>query len=123
MKLALLENTVAVCRLDPESSIPEWAIQGSFFSITKTDDELSVVCDQENVPHGTKAEMDWRIFKVEGPLPFELTGILASIANPLSKAKISIFAISTFETDYILVKADDLEDASLALVGAGFSFN
>jgi hypothetical protein len=121
MRISVLNSTLAVCRLSSTNPIPVWATQGSFFSISKTDDELSIVCDQASVPDGVNAEREWIAFKVEGPLDFGLTGILASIANPLAQAKISIFAISTFETDYVLVKATTVEAASSALRSAGFS--
>lgn len=120
MKLTLFPHTYAVCKLSPLSPIPSWALSGSFFSISKTEDELSIVCDQSLVPADIKIEKDWRMFKVEGPLDFGLTGILASIANPLAQAKVSIFAISTFDTDYVLVKAHTLESACNSLKQAGF---
>lgn len=122
MTLTLLELTAAVCRLAPNSTIPDWALLGPFYSITRTPNELAVVCDQKNVPADIQAEKSWKIFKVEGVLDFSLTGILSSIANPLAAAKISIFAISTFDTDYIMVKAHELERAQMILQNAGFEF-
>ena len=123
MKLCLLPNNFSVCRLSPTESLPIWATEGSFFSITKTDDELSVVCNQRNVPDSVKAEGGWRALQVEGPLDFALTGILASIAKPLADAKVSLFAISTFDTDYVLVKEQTLERATHALRAAGFTID
>lgn len=111
LSLSVLPQKLAVCRLGKGARIPAWAQGGGFFSITKTEDELSIVCAQERVPKKIKAEKEWRAFKVEGSLDFSLTGILASLANPLAKASISIFAISTFDTDYLLVKADKLQRA------------
>ncbi|OGY79061.1 MAG: amino acid-binding protein [Candidatus Kerfeldbacteria bacterium RIFCSPHIGHO2_02_FULL_42_14] len=111
LSLKVLPMKVGICRLEKEARIPDWAIVGGFFSVTRTDDELSVVCMEENIPEDVKCEKGWRVFKVEGILDFSLTGILASIANPLAQAKISIFAVSTFDTDYILVKEDTLEEA------------
>ena len=122
MKLSTLAQTFAVCRLDANNAIPSWVLQSPFFSIGKTNDELSIVCEQKLVPDGIKCERDWRAFKVEGPLDFGLTGILTSIANPLAEAKISIFVISTFDTDYVMIRANDFERARLALVNAGFDF-
>lgn len=122
MTLSILEPIFSVCKLSPESSIPDWAQQGSFYSISKTFDELSIVCEQSLVPEGLKIEKDWRALKVEGPLDFSLTGILSSIAKPLAESKISIFAISTFDTDYILVKDINLESAKVVLAQAGFTF-
>lgn len=123
LKLSILEHTYAVCRLSPDSQLPEWIDKNDFWSVTKTNDELSIVCRQKNIPADTKAERGWSIIKVEGPLDFGLTGILASIANPLAKAKISIFAVSTFDTDYILVKDDQIDLAKSVHLDAWFSFN
>ena len=99
--------------------MPEWAQSGKIWSITRTADELSVVCWQKNVPEGVRSEGGWRCLKLEGPLDFSLTGILVSLAAPLAEAGISIFAISTFDTDYLLVNRDDLERSVDALEGAG----
>lgn len=113
-------NTVlAVCKIEPGADIPRWATRGNFFSVTKTSEELSIVCSQENVPVDVKAEKDWCYFKVAGPLDFGLTGILASLANPLAQAEISIFAVSTFDTDYLLVKKIYFEGAIEVLRIAG----
>ena len=87
--------------------------------MTRTEDELSLVVPEEKVPEVWKAERGWRCLKVEGPLDFGLTGILASLANPLADAGISIFALSTYDTDLILVPERELEQARGALEGAG----
>lgn len=115
LSLVVLPQQLAVCRLEKTAQIPPWVLEESFFSITRTDDELSVVCSENLVPEGVTAEKNWRCFKVLGPLDFALTGILASLANALSEAKISIFAVSTYDTDYILVKSDQLEKAKQVL--------
>jgi uncharacterized protein len=115
LTLSILPMKLAVCRLERDSTIPVWATDNTFFSITRTDDELSIVCPENKVPQGVISEKNWRAFKVMGPLDFSLTGILASLANALAEAKISIIALSTFETDYILVKNKDLEKAVKAL--------
>jgi hypothetical protein len=131
MKLSVLSSTFSVCRLPPDTpGIPDWVRRDLFWTVTRTSDELSIVCAAEGVPAvdisgisdvlGLKVESGWRIIRVEGPLDFSLTGILASIANPLAQAKISIFAISTFDTDYVLVREEKLTAAREALVGAGF---
>ena len=120
MKLQILESTVSVCRLDAKAAIPDWALHSNFLSITRTTSELSIVCETGRVPHDIQMEQGWKIFKVEGILDFSLTGILASIANPLAQAKISIFAISTFDTDYILVKEENLDQAVEVLSISGF---
>jgi uncharacterized protein len=111
LSLSVLPQKIAVCRFDKDAVIPDWYDRQSFYSITKTDDELSLVCSQEHVPEDVKAEKDWRAFKIEGPLDFSLVGIFASIANALAEARISIFAVSTYDTDYVLVKQDKLEQA------------
>lgn len=119
MQLEILPTTLAIVRLSPAEAIPSWSTQGSFFSISRSTDELSIVCESALVRDGVKVETDWRAFKVLGPLDFGLTGVLASIAIPLANAGISIFAISTFDTDYILVKGATLEAAIRALTSAG----
>jgi hypothetical protein len=112
--LRVLPGRYSVCRLAPDASLPE-----HFFSATRTPDELSVVCDEVHAPENAKCEAGWRLMQVAGPLEFSLTGVLAAIAAPLAKAGVSIFALSTFDTDYVLVKEDDLAKAIEALRGAG----
>lgn len=122
MKLTLLDAPFAVCRLDPHDEIPPWVNRNFFWTVTQTREELSLVCHQTEVPAQIKAEKDFRIIKVAGTLDFALTGILASIAKPLAEIKVSIFAISTFDTDYILVREKDLVAARAALEASGFIF-
>lgn len=110
LTLTVLPDTYAICRLDAKAPMPEWA-QGEFVSSTRTHDELSLVCPQRNVPATVKCERDWRVLKAQGQFDFGLTGILASLAAPLAKAEISIFSISTFDTDYVLVKQAKLQQA------------
>jgi hypothetical protein len=117
--LELLPHTCSICRLEPQADIPSWALAGDFFSITRTQDELSLVCSQERVPHGVECDKGWRCIMVRGPLDFSLVGILASLTSSLAEVGISIFAISTFETDYLLVKGENLERAVLKLKEAG----
>lgn len=119
LNLTLLPEVFAVCRLSPDADIPDWATDGVFFSVTRTSNELSVVCRQADVPVGVQAEKGWRCLQVAGPLDFALTGILASLLNPLAKAGISIFTIATFDTDYLLIKEAKLEAAITALREAG----
>jgi hypothetical protein len=109
--LTILPDTFAVCRLDAGAAVPPWATTGSFLSITRTAEELSVVCLQSVVPEGVRCERDWRCVQLAGPIPFSTVGVLASLVQPLAKAAISVFAISTFDTDYLLVKAADLARA------------
>ncbi len=119
LTLSILQDKFAICRLDKDARIPDWALTGSFFSITRTPDELSVVCPQTNVPEGMECDKGWRCLKVEGPLDFTLTGILASLAMPLARASISIFAVSSYDTDYLLVKEKDVKRAILVLSQEG----
>lgn len=118
LTLSLLPTPFAICRLDAGDPIPAWA-RGDFISLTRTRDELAVVCAQANVPDGIMCERDWRALRVVGQLGFALVGVLSALAAPLANAGISIFALSTFDTDYILVKARDLEDAVRILETAG----
>lgn len=115
LKLSVMEEALGVCRMQASEAIPQWAQKGKFFSITRTEDELSIVCDEENIPREVTVERGWRCLKVEGPLDFSLTGILSSLAGPLAAAKVSIFAISTYDTDYLLVKRENLEKAKEVL--------
>ena len=118
LSLSVLPDQLAVCRLNADAHIPVWALNPAVLtSITRTRDVLSIVCPQANVPAGIQTETGWKALKVEGPLDFSLTGILASLANPLAEAKISIFAISTFDTDYVLVKEENLAAAVKILSG------
>jgi hypothetical protein len=119
LTLSLLPENYSICRLGPEADIPPWAMAGDFYSITRTEKELSLVCSQEFVPVGVRCEKGWRCILVSGTLDFYVTGILASLTNSLAEAGISVFAISTFDTDYLLVKADNLKRAVLELEEAG----
>lgn len=120
LTLSILPQAYAVCRLDPNGRIPHWALLGDdFISLTRTLNELSVVCLQENVPQETRAERGWRCMKVEGPFDFSVAGIHASLAIPLAEANISILAIATYETDHLLIQEKDLQRAIDVLVQAG----
>ena len=119
LTLTVLPESFAICRLSVDEAVPEWAMLGEFVSITHTSDELSIVCAEENVPSDVKADRSWRALKVEGPLDLALTGILASLAQPLAKAQINIFAVSTFDTDYLLVTGYNLFRACEVLQQAG----
>ena len=113
--LSILPETLAICRLDKESPIPDWALEASFFSITRTGEELSIVCTQLNIPEGVKHEDGYRCFKVQDTLDFSLTGVIASLATPLAFEGISVFTLSTYDTDYLLVKERSLAKASSIL--------
>jgi hypothetical protein len=123
--IQVLPGALAVCRLAPSAPDPDWAqgggVQaGALSARVRTAEELSVVCAQELVPPGVQADIGWRALKVTGPLDFTLVGVLAGLARPLADAGVSIFAISTYDTDYVLVKEIDLERAIQALLGAGY---
>jgi hypothetical protein len=117
--LDVLPGRLAVCRLAPSAAVAAWMQTGALWSATRTDAELSVVCDEGRVPDGVTAEPGWRALHVRGPLDFALTGVLADLARPLAEAGVPIFAVSTFDTDVLLVKADRLTDAVGALRAAG----
>ena len=119
LTLELLPDVYSICRLDPQADIPSWVLAGDFLSITRTKNELSLVCSQERVPHGVECDKGWRCIMVRGPLDFSLVGILASLTSSLAEADISIFVISTYETDYLLVKGENLRRAVLKLKEAG----
>lgn len=117
MNLTVLPEPLAVCRLAATARVPSWALElhESFVSVTRTPDELSIVCPDEAVPPDVEVESGWRALKLPGPIPFDQVGVLASLAAPLAAAGISIFAVSTYDTDYVLVKEADLERALAAL--------
>jgi hypothetical protein len=119
LSLHVLPERLAVCRLAPDASLPTPNTCTCFWSVTHTDEELSIVLPEEAAPPNCQVEKGWRCFKVVGPLDFGLTGILASLATSLAKADISIFAISTYDTDYILVKEEKLKRAVQALRNGG----
>ncbi len=122
-RLLLLSETFSICRLGRNAPIPEWALTGGFSSITRTAQELSVVCPHDQVPPGILKQDGWRALQVEGPLDFSLTGVLASLTVPLAKEGISIFAISTYNTDYLLVKEKELGEAIQSLREEGYEIN
>jgi hypothetical protein len=109
----------AICRLEPDAGLPAWAIGARFLSVTRTALEFSVVCEDARVPESTHAERDRRLLQIEGTLAFTLTGVLASVAEPLAKAEVGIFAVSTYDTDYLLVSDKDLHRATQVLDAAG----
>ncbi|MBE6072065.1 MAG: ACT domain-containing protein [Clostridium butyricum] len=111
LTMKLLKENFGVCRLNKDDSIPNWVKNSDFYSITKTCDELSIVCSQNSIPAHVKCESDWKALKIEGPLDFSLIGILSKISTILAHEEISIFAISTYDTDYILVKNSHIKDA------------
>ncbi len=120
LPLILLPERIAVSRLASNAEQPDWARPGQMLAFLQTPDELTVVCSERFVPPEINAERGWRLFKVQGPLDFGLVGVIAAISEPLYLAGVSIFVLSTFETDYFLVKEDVLDRAVQALVQEGF---
>jgi hypothetical protein len=108
-----------VCQLPPTAAIPGWVGRGPFESITRTTEELSIVCLEELVPQDIKADKHWACFRLEGPFPLSQTGVLLSFIKPLSENRIPIFAIATFDTDYVLIKEQFVGMALSALQEAG----
>ena len=123
LRIRLLQGTYAVCQIKDTENILNCFDEKDFFSITKTEDEISVVMLQDKIASDVKVEKDWRILKVEGTLDFSLIGILAKISGILAKNSISIFVISTFNTDYILVKEEKVEKAILVLSKEGYEIS
>lgn len=123
LKIKLLQGTYAVCQIEDTENFLSYFDEKDFFSVTKTEDEISVVMLQDKISSDVKAEKDWRILKVEGTLDFSLIGILAKISDILAKNQISIFVISTFNTDYILVKEEKVEKAILVLSEDGYEIS
>jgi hypothetical protein len=119
LSLKILPDRMAVCRFDPAAALPDWVDRSAFFSITRSDEELTVVCAEAPVPSGTLSNGGWRCFKVQGPLDFSETGIIVSLTKPLAESGVSVFVISTFNTDYLMVKDNDLAQAIDALTVAG----
>jgi len=115
LTLKVLPGRFAVCRLDPDAKIPARVLKEPFFSLMRTADELSFVVPEHNTEPDWQVESGWRILQVLGPLDFSMVGVLAQLTEPLAKAHISIFASSTFETDYLMVKAALLVPAIAAL--------
>jgi hypothetical protein len=119
LSLVILRDLFAVCKLRADENIPDWVLSGSFCSLTRTLDELSIVCPQEFVPEEVEAVRGWKSLKVEGKLDFNLVGILSSLTSSLAEVGISVFAISTYDTDYLFVKERDLDRGVAALRKAG----
>jgi hypothetical protein len=123
LTLFLLPETFAICHFAPGTPFPDWVQTNSFFSLTNTSEEISLVCLMETIPSEVDADRNWRCFKLQGPIPFSLTGILNSITLPLAQASLGIFAISTYDTDYVLVKQEVLPQALSALTDAGHTIH
>ena len=121
MKLEIIDGLFAVCKLAGDTDVPSWA-RGNFVSVTRTNEELSIVAPLDCVPEDIQREDGFKLFRISGSLNFSLVGVLARISNVLAGAAISIFVISTFDTDYVLVKTDDFANAKQALQNSGYKF-
>jgi PAS domain S-box-containing protein len=119
LRLTVLPVRLAVCRLPAGSPLPPWASRGEFLSITRTADELSVICAEASVPEGVLVERGYQLFRVEGPIPFEVVGVLAQLTSALAAAGISILAVTTYDTDYLLVRSGAVANAIAVLESAG----
>jgi hypothetical protein len=119
LRLQVLAGRFAICRLDAAALIPSWTDGPGLVSITRTHDELSVVCVQDRVPTGIRCESGYAAIVIEGPLDPALVGVLVAVASPLADARIPILAIATFDTDYVLVREAHLEHASAVLRESG----
>jgi hypothetical protein len=119
LRFSLVSGKFAVCRLLPGTQVPDWAWTSPFSSVTRTLEELSIVCALESVPANLRAATGWACLKIEGPFSFSEVGVLASFIAPLAAKGIGIFAISTFDTDYVLVEEVHAENAMQTLLEAG----
>ena len=123
LNLCVLEGLFTIHQLSQNKEIPKQVFEGKFYSVSKTEEELSIVCSSSVLLDSESSDTGWSCIKILGPLDFSLTGILANISAVLAKIEISIFAISTFDTDYILVKSENLQAAKTALQKAEYTFN
>jgi uncharacterized protein len=114
-----IPGSLAVCRLPPGTPLPAWFRPSGFASVAWTDDELSITCEESQVPIEVRCERDWRCLMLQGPFAFDLTGVLLQVLQPLAAANIGIFAVSTFDTDYVLVKGASFEQAKQVLRESG----
>jgi hypothetical protein len=117
--LGVVDGAYAICRLNPDAAPPSWSMRGRFTSVTRTPDELSIICSADDVPDDVVAEREYRALAIRGPLDFSLVGVVAALSAALSAASISIFVVSTYDTDYLFVRGADLDRAVAALRGAG----
>jgi uncharacterized protein len=123
LELSLLPGRFAISKLAPDAHLPAWAARGSFYSVTRTGDELSIVVEEARVPAGTRSQSGWRVLRVRGPFVLSEVGVLESLTAPLADARVSVFVVSTFDTDYLLVTEEQLAPAIVALDQAGHSIH
>ncbi|MBX3174490.1 MAG: ACT domain-containing protein [Gemmatimonadaceae bacterium] len=115
------DSDLTICRLPPDHDVPPWAASGAFFSVTRSPDELSVVCSTESVPVGVRSDAGWVALRVRGTLPLDEVGMMAALAVPLARARIPLFPIATYDTDYLLIRRTAMASARDALRLSGFS--
>ena len=122
LHFTVLEGSFTLHRLKPDDQIQNDILGSSFYSITRTDEELSIICSEDVTIENTKKEENWACIKILGPLPFEMTGVLAKVSACLAESEISIFAISSYDTDYIFIKNENLEKAVNSLSSCGLNY-
>ena len=120
LRFVVLPGTYSLCRLSPSEKIPAWVFNSSFYTVSKSPRELSVVCETEFVPAGVKKDTGWKLLRIDAVLDLSLTGITAKFSVPLAEAGVNLCVIATFNTDYVMVKEEKLEIAREALNNAGF---
>jgi len=123
LELSLLPQRLAISRLAGDAPIRAWATRGSLFSVTRTSDELSIVAEESLTPAGLQTQPGWRALKVQGPFAFSEIGVISALASPLAESKISMFVLSTFDTDYLLIASRDLAAAMAVLEQAGHTIH
>ena len=119
MDLIVYEGLFAICRLDPGDDVPSWSSGSSFLSVTRSRDELSIVCSQQAIPQTIRCSRNWRLLRIEGVLDLQLTGVLSSLLSPLAVAGVNVFALSTFDTDYVMLPEQMLDRACKVLKTEG----
>ena len=123
LELSILADGYAVCRMAKEAVIPAWFNDAAWSSVTRTADELSVICRESVVPPSVPCERGWRVLAVKGPFPFDTIGVLANLSGVLARVGVPLLAVSTYDTDYLLVKEERLPKAVEALIDAGHRVN
>lgn len=119
LTLKVLDVTLAICQLEPGSEVEEWSDGTGIFSVMRTDDEVTIVCSEELVPEGAICSKGWKCIRLVGHFDFTEVGVLSQLALPLAGANVPIFVMSAYNTDYVLVRKQDLQRASEALRTAG----
>ena len=119
LQLSLLGEIYGICVFESDTEIPEWAAAVSFCSITRTQEELTIVCPQNTIPSGCEYDAGWRCFRIDGSFDLNQIGVISSLAAPLAQASISIFVVSSYDTDYILVKKEKVNQAIAVLTDSG----